>query len=91
VPACLADNRDVNTVIVEVRRGVDSKPYPARPLTPRERDRARWLAHGLVHRDGMSVRQAQRVMAESNGLRRAVGTIARDLELFTCPRCEDRR
>ena len=29
-------------------------------------------------------------MAESYGLRRAVGTIARDLELFTCEQCEDR-
>jgi len=29
-------------------------------------------------------------MAEQFGVRRAVGTIARDLALFTCPRCEDR-
>jgi hypothetical protein len=60
------------------------------PLTPRERDRARWLAHNLVHRDGLSVRQEQRAMAERYGLRRAVGTIARDLADFECPACEDR-
>ncbi len=86
----LADNADVNTVIIEVKRGADSKLYLAVPLTHEQRNRARWLAHNLVHRDGLSVRQAQRVMAESHGLRRAVGTIARDLDLFTCPQCEDR-
>ena len=52
--------------------------------------RRRGRAHNLVHRDRLSVREAQRVMAESYGVRRAVGIIARDLALFTCPRCEDR-
>ena len=80
----------MNTFVIEVRRGADSKLYPARPLTHEQRNRARWLAHNLVHRDGLSVRVAQRVMAGQHGVRRAVGTIARDLELFTCPRCEDR-
>jgi hypothetical protein len=37
----------------------------------------------------MSIRAAKRVMLEEYGVRRAVGAIARDLELFTCPRCED--
>ena len=55
-----------------------------------ERNRARWTAHNLVHRDGLSIRQAQRVMAGQYGLRRAVGTIMRDLELFRCPRCPER-
>ena len=36
---------------------------------------------------GLSVRQAQRVMAESYGIRRAVGTIMRGLQNFECPRC----
>ena len=44
-----------------------------------------------MHRDGLSVRQAQKVMAERYGVRRAVRTIARDLVGFECPRCEDRR
>jgi hypothetical protein len=35
----------------------------------------------------MSVRQAQQVMAEHYGVRRSVGIIARDLRVFTCPRC----
>ncbi len=77
----------VNTVIVQVQTGRDGKLYPARPLTRQERNRARWLAHNLVHRDGLSVRQAQRAMAERYGVRRAVGTIARDLANFECPRC----
>jgi len=80
----------VNIVIVEVRRGADSKLYRAHPLSKAERNRARWLAHNLVCRDGLSVRQAQRAMAEQHGVRRAVGTIARDLALFTCPWCEGR-
>jgi hypothetical protein len=80
----------VNTVIVQVQTGRDGKLYRARPLTREQRNRARWLAHNLVHRDGLSVRAAQRAMSEQHGIRRAVGTIARDLELFTCPRCEDR-
>jgi hypothetical protein len=66
-----------------------AKLYRARPLTHRERNTARWAAHKLVHRDGMSVRQAQRVMAEQYGIRRAVGTIMRDLQNFECPLCED--
>jgi len=82
-----ADNADVNTVIIEVRRGADAKLYPARPLTREQRNRARWMAHNLVHRDGLSIRQAQRVMASQYGVRRAVGTIMRDLQNFECPRC----
>ncbi len=74
-------------VIVEVKRGADGRLYPARPLTHEQRNRARWLAHNLVHRDRLSVRQAQKVMAERYGLRRAAGTIARDLAGFECPRC----
>ena len=77
----------MNTVIIEVKRGADGRLYPARPLTREQRNRARWLAHNLVHRDGLSVRAAQKVMAERYGVRRAVGTIARDLQNFECPRC----
>lgn len=80
----------MNTVIIEVQRGRDGKRYPAGPLTTRQLAEARGLAHWLVHRDRMSIRAAQRVMLERYGVRRAVGTIARDLELFTCPHCEDR-
>ncbi len=86
----MADNRDVNTVLFEVSRGSDQKLYPARPLTREQRNRARWLAHNLVHRDGMSIRAAQKIMRESYALRRSVGVIARDLALFECSRCQDR-
>jgi hypothetical protein len=78
---------DLNTFVIEVRRGADSKLYPAEPLTREQRNRARWLAHNLVHRDGLSVRQAQRELVGQHGVRRAVGTIMRDLQNFECPQC----
>jgi hypothetical protein len=77
-------------VSVDVRiRGRDGRLYPARALTPDERRRARVLAHNLVHRDLMSVRAAQQVMAETYGVRRSVGTIAADLANFECAHCAE--
>jgi hypothetical protein len=77
----------VNVVLIEVKAGRDGKLYRARPLTSEQRDLARAFAHGLVCKDRLSVRAAQRVMAESHGIRRSVGIIARDLGLFTCEWC----
>lgn len=77
----------MGTVVVEVTRGADDKRYPARSLSHAERNRARWLAHNLVHRDGLSLRAAQRAMAESYGVRRSMGTICTDLANFECPSC----
>jgi hypothetical protein len=74
-------------MIIEVSRRGDGKLYPAQPLTHAERNRARWLAHNLVHRDGLTIRQAQRTMIESYGVRRSVGIIARDLRDYECPAC----
>jgi hypothetical protein len=76
----------VNTTVLEVARRADGKLYPPRPLTRAERNRARWLAHNLVHRDGLSIRAAQRAMA-AQGVRRSVGIIARDLADYECPAC----
>ena len=84
----MADTGHVNTT--EVRRGRDGKVYPAAPLTRQERGRAIRLSHQLVHGDGLSIRAAQKVMAESYGLRRSRGAIAADLADFECPRCADR-
>lgn len=53
-------DRRVNTT--GLRRGRDGKLYSARPLTPEERSRARWLAH----RDHLSIRAAQQVMAQTH-------------------------
>lgn len=79
------------STVIEVRRGRDGKLYPARMPTPAaERNRARWLAHNLVHRDHLSVRAAQRVMREQYGVRRSVGQIWNDLHRFECPVCADR-
>jgi hypothetical protein len=78
------------SVSVDVRiRGRDGRLYPASPLTPEERRRARMLAHNLVHRDRLSIRFAQQVMAEQYGLRRSVGAIARDLAGWVCDLCDD--
>jgi hypothetical protein len=76
----------VNTT--RVRRGLDGKNYPATPLTRTGRIRARRLAHELVCRDGLSIRAAQAQMAEA-GVRRSVGTLARDLAGYECPHCAD--
>jgi hypothetical protein len=77
---------NVNVIVIEVHRGRDSKLYPAVRLTAAERNRARWLAHRLVHTDGLSVRQAQAAMLD-RGLRRSVGILCRDLQRFECPDC----
>jgi hypothetical protein len=78
----------VNTVVVEVTRGRDGKRYPAGGQLQREQlNRLRWLAHNLIHRDGMSIRQAQATMLESYGVRRSVGAICQDLHRFECPLC----
>ncbi|MGH3191744.1 MAG: hypothetical protein ACRDPY_28330 [Streptosporangiaceae bacterium] len=69
------------------RRGLDGKSYPASPLTRQERARAIWLAHNLVHRDGLSIRAVQATMIAQHGLRRSVGAIAADLAGFECPHC----
>lgn len=77
-------------VSIDVRvRGLDGRLYPATPLTPQERGRAIRLAHRLCHADGWSIRQAQRIMAESHGLRRSVGAISADLRDYLCPACPD--
>jgi hypothetical protein len=73
----------------EVRRGTDGKLYPAAPLSRQQRNRVRWLAHQLVHRDGMSIRFAQREIAERLGIRRSRGSILADLRDYQCPDCTD--
>ncbi len=85
-----ADNDQVNTVVLEVRRGRDGKLYPPRPVVP---DRNHWrtinLVHRLVHADKLSIRAAQRVMLAEHGVRRSVGQLHHDLAAYVCPRCED--
>jgi hypothetical protein len=77
----------VNVVVIQTLRGRDSKHYPSPPLTREQRNQARWLAHHLVHRDHMSVRQAQATMLASYACRRSLGSIMRDLRLWQCPWC----
>jgi len=80
----------VNAIVIETTRGRDGKRYPAGgDLPPDQRNRARWLAHNLVHRDGMSIRAAQRVMLEQYAMRRSIGMIHRDLVAYECPRCAE--
>jgi len=70
-------------------KGTDGKLYQATPLTKPERNRARWLAHHLVHRDGWSIRAARRIMADRYGVFRSTGAIAADLANYVCPHCDD--
>jgi hypothetical protein len=79
----------VNVLVIETTRGRDGKRYPVGgDLPPDQRNRARWLAHNLVHRDGMSIRAAQRVMLEQYGVRRSIGMIHRDLTSYACRVCD---
>lgn len=71
------------------RLSQNGKLYPAARLTQEELGRAHRAAHFLVHDRGLSIRRAQQVMAEDYGIRRSVGTIARDLADFVCPSCDD--
>lgn len=67
----------------------NGKLYPAAPLTRQELGQAIRLAHYLVHDRGMSIRRAQQVMIEDYQVRRAVGSIARDLAGYECPSCAE--
>jgi len=67
----------------------NGKQYPAAPLSREQLNRARHLAHRLVHEHGLSLRRARQVMAEDYGIRRSVGIIHRDLADFLCPACAD--
>ena len=70
-------------------RGQDGKSYPGHVLTRQERGRARWLAHQLVHERHLSIRAARRVMAQTYGIWRSVGSIAADLANYECPACAE--
>jgi hypothetical protein len=76
----------MSAIVVELRR--DGKFYPlGGVLEPAERNRARWLAHRLVCRDHLSIRQAQAAMLAQHGLRRSLGILHRDLVNYQCPDC----
>ena len=73
----------------DTRVGLDGKSYPGRVLTRQERGQAIRLAHQLVHDRHLSIRAARRVMAQSHGIWRSVGSIAADLQNFECPACAE--
>lgn len=78
----------MNVVVVETVRGRDSKRYPAGLPRPREElNRMRWMVHGLVCRDGNSIRAAQAIMLAEHGVRRSLGALHRDLARYECPSC----
>jgi hypothetical protein len=81
----------VDVVVVETVRGRDGKRYPAGlPLPRAELNRRRHLVHGLVCRDGNSIRRAQAIMLESYGIRRSLGALHKDLAGYECPECADK-
>jgi hypothetical protein len=70
--------------------GRDGKRYPpGGDLPPDQRNRARWLIHGLHCRDRLSILKAQRVMLEQHGIRRSLGILHRDLVGYQCPDCAE--
>ena len=72
-------------VVIQVRRGRDGKLYPAGWVLPEaDRERAMALACTLVHRDRMSIRQAQETMLNGYAVRRSIGAIHRDLHRCGC-------
>jgi hypothetical protein len=75
--------------IIEITAGRDRKRYPAAQLSAADLGRLRKLEHQLCHRDGLSVRQAQRALLGQHGVRRSVGAIQRDLAGWVCQLCED--
>jgi hypothetical protein len=80
----------VNATVITVRIARDGKRYPAdRVLPPEQRQQAHALAHGLVHRDKLSIRQAQRELLEVHAIRRSVGSIFSDLHRYQCSRCAE--
>jgi hypothetical protein len=80
----------MNAIIVELERRADGRLYPVGGQLPvAVRARAIRLVHTLVHRDGLSIRAAQRVMLDQHGLRRSLGILARDLAAFECPECAE--
>jgi hypothetical protein len=80
---------NVNAIVIEVQRGRDGKLYPPAGLrTKDQRNRARQLAHNLVCRDRLSIREAQRVMLEQYGVRRSLGILHRDLTSYACRACD---
>jgi hypothetical protein len=86
----MTHDEHVDVVVVEVRRGRDGKLYPPRmPLPQEERDRLRAIAHALRCRDGLSIREIQRTMRDSYGVRRSTGQIHADLRRFACTLCRD--
>jgi len=53
-----------------------------------ERREAIRLAHELVHRRHMTVRQAQDALARDHGIRRSTGMLHAYLHTHHCDRCE---
>lgn len=80
----------MNAVVIELVRGRDGKRYPVTGnLPPDQRNKARWAAHNLCHRDHHSIRAAQKIMLDQYAIRRSIGSICQDLARFECPSCRD--
>jgi hypothetical protein len=77
----------MNVIVVEVTRGRNGKRWPARQPTSEQRNQWRWMIHGLVCRDGNSIRRAQAIMLAEHGVRRSLGALHRDLARYECPQC----
>ncbi len=75
-------------VVVEVVRGLDGKRYPAHRHTEAELDRIVHETHKSRCVMGLSMRATVARLA-GLGIRRSVGAVARDLDLYRCSRCRE--
>ena len=80
----------VSTTQAAVVRGRDGKTYPRHRRSERDLDPVVHLTHQLRCEGRLSMRGAARHLADEHGIRRPVGAVARDLELYCCYRCDGR-
>ena len=81
---------DAERVNVDVRvRGRDGRLYPARAATDAERDRLVYLIHRLRCGGRLSIREVRRRLEEDHGIRRSVGAVMRDVQVYRCPVCQE--
>jgi hypothetical protein len=80
----------VSTTHAVVVRGRDGKTYPRHRRSERDLDRVVHLTHQLRCEGRLPMREVARHLADEYGIRRPVGAVAPNLELYRCDRCDGR-
>ncbi len=75
-------------VVIELVRGRDGKRYPGDlPHSPAEHRRLVALSHNLRCVDGLTYPQIQRALLGQYGVRRSLGAVWKDVNVYRCPNC----